>query len=122
MHPLIRVFPSDCFYEGRIEDGKNVVARRLDNEMSRLARVMRRSVFFDLCNSRESALERSRCNLDEVNFTLNLVKYIVLAATGGRHFRALAGKIGIVTPYKAQVRCLKNAFGPWIRSIGGRLE
>ena len=69
--------------------------------MARLARVMRRCVFFDLCNSRESALERSRCNQDEVKFTLNLVKYIVLAATSGRGFRDLAGKIGVVTPYKA---------------------
>ena len=37
MHPLIREFPSNAFYEGRIEDGKNVITRTLDQEMSRLS-------------------------------------------------------------------------------------
>lgn len=60
--------------------------------------------------------------MDEVVFTLNLVKFIMQACTGGRGFRALAGKIAVVTPYKAQVRSLKNAFGPWIRSINGELR
>ena len=90
--------------------------------MSRLSQVIRRNVFFDLCTSKESTSERSRCNMDEVNFTLNLVKFIMQASTGGRGFRALAGKIAVVTPYKAQVRSLKNAFGPWIRSLNGDLR
>ena len=31
MHPLIRKFPSDKFYEGRITDGDNVCTRQLDS-------------------------------------------------------------------------------------------
>ena len=122
MHPLIREFPSNAFYDGKIGDGKNVITRKLDQEMSRLSQFIRRNVFFDLCNSRESASERSRCNMDEVRFTLNLIKFIVQAASGGHGFRALAGKIAVVTPYKAQVRSLKNAIGPWIRSLNGNLS
>ena len=31
MHPLIRKFPSETFYEGRITDGDNVCTRKLDS-------------------------------------------------------------------------------------------
>jgi senataxin len=34
----------------------------------------------------------------------------------------LIGKIALITPYKAQVQALKNAFGPWLRSIKSQLS
>jgi superfamily I DNA and/or RNA helicase len=30
--------------------------------------------------------------------------------------------IGVISPYKSQVRILKDTIGPWIRSAGGRLS
>jgi len=101
MHPLIRDFPSRAFYDGKITDGDNVVTRRLDNEMTNLAKLARRVAFFDLLRSRESVSDKSKINNDETKFTLALVKCITLIASPVRGFRALAGKIAVVTPYKA---------------------
>ena len=56
--------------------------------------------------------------MDEIRFTLNLVKFIHQVAGEGKSFhQSLSGKIAIVTPYKAQVQNLKNAFGPWLRGM-----
>ena len=103
MHPLIRDFPSSAFYQGKITDGVNVVKRNLDSEIERLAKVCRRTAFFDLVNSRETVSERSKTNMAEVAFTLNLVKCLTTIACQGRGLRAFGGKIAIITPYKAQV-------------------
>lgn len=80
-----------------------MVQRKLDTEMAKLSDVVRRTAFFDLVNSSESKLEMSRCNHDEVKFTLSLVKCIKLICCGDRAFKPLTGKIAVVTPYKAQV-------------------
>mmetsp|Transcript_1814 Transcript_1814/g.2599 ORF Transcript_1814/g.2599 Transcript_1814/m.2599 type:complete len:199 (+) Transcript_1814:2964-3560(+) len=123
MHPLIRKFPSDKFYEGRITDGQNTITRKLDSQMQALSAVVRRSVFFDLCRAKETMQNSSRVNMDEIRFTLNLVRFIALTVGKGRSFhQSLAGKIAVITPYKAQVQNLKNAFGPWLRSIGCQLS
>lgn len=45
---MIRRFPSDTFYDGKITDGENVCTRKLDKNMEALSKVIRRSVFFDL--------------------------------------------------------------------------
>ena len=72
-------------------------------------------MFFDLLESRESVEEKSKCNRDEVAFTLNLVKMLALMTGSTRGLGKLSGKIAIITPYKAQVNRLKDAFGPWLR-------
>jgi ATP-dependent RNA/DNA helicase IGHMBP2 len=87
----------------------------LTPEITKLTEATRRSVFFDLVTSVEQKSERSKCNNDEVKLTLALVKYIVSTASAGRGLRALAGKVAVITPYKAQVKALKNAIGPWAR-------
>ena len=102
MHPLIRRFPSDMFYEGRITDGENTITRKLDPQIQALNGVIRRSVFFDLRRSREVSQSQSRMNPDEIRFTLSLVRFIAMSIDKGRSFhKSLAGKIAIVAPYKA---------------------
>jgi senataxin len=64
----------------------------------------------------------SRCNPDEVKFTLSLVKCIKLICCSDKSFKPLIGKIAIITPYKAQVKALKNAFGSWLRSINCQMS
>lgn len=76
MHPLIRQFPSDKFYHGAITDGEIVYKRELDYQMRTLSNIFRRSVFFDVLNSREEVKNLSRVNSEETNCTLNLVKFI----------------------------------------------
>jgi superfamily I DNA and/or RNA helicase len=34
----------------------------------------------------------------------------------------LVGKIAIITPYRAQVESLKDAFSPWLKSINSQLS
>ncbi len=72
-------------------------------------------MFFDLVESRESVEEKSKCNRDEVLFTLNLVKMLASMTGSTRGLGKLSGKIAIITPYKAQVNRLKHAFGPWLK-------
>ena len=115
MHPIIRAFPSRMFYAGQIKDGGSVYARGLAPELERIQKTMRRSIFFDLQSSSEQTLTRSRFNPDEITFTLNLVKTIVNLANTRRGMLGMAGRIGIITPYKAQVSRLKEAFSTWCR-------
>ena len=64
----------------------------------------------------------SRFNNDEIKFTLQLVRFIHKTVGRGLRFdKVLGGKIAIITPYKAHVQNLKNAFGPWLRSMNCQL-
>jgi hypothetical protein len=69
--------------------------------MAKLNQFCRRTIFFDLLSSQESRSECSKCNFDEVRVTLALVKILVQVASAGRGLKALAGKIAVITPYKA---------------------
>jgi hypothetical protein len=48
MYPTIRKFPSDAFYEGKINDGDSVLTRELDKTLKNLAIHFSRVVFFDI--------------------------------------------------------------------------
>ena len=53
MFPTIRKFPSDAFYEGKINDDDCVLTRELDQAMNNLAAHFSRVVFFDIRSSVE---------------------------------------------------------------------
>ena len=118
MHPLIRYLPSKHFYDNQITDGENIRARSLPAEIVPLASHFRRCVFFDLPNTQESVESRSKCNYDECEFTLTLIKTICAICGVKQGLGQLAGKIAVITPYKAQVNLLKNGLQAWIRSQG----
>jgi len=59
----------------------------------------------------------SKSNIYEAQLTLSLVKAIL--ATAEKTLSTFQGKIGIVTPYKAQVHHLKNLF---VQSFGIKKE
>jgi superfamily I DNA and/or RNA helicase len=48
--------------------------------------------------------------------TIQLIKYIMEVAGNGR-LEPLKGKIGVVTPYKAQVKILQDEIRAWIRRV-----
>jgi len=56
----------------------------------------------------------SKINQDEVRFTLSLVKCIKQICCDEKSFKPLVGKIAIITPYRAQIKPLKDAFRPWL--------
>ena len=69
--------------------------------------------FLDLQTSTESSEETSKTNDEEAQCTLEIVKLL----HKGSNFK---GRVGIITPYKAQVKLLKNFIGTWLRSVGGK--
>lgn len=68
-------------------------------------------MFFDLQYSRESASETSKQNKDEVRFIRELLfvlaRQISTSSYNATDMSALKGSIGIISPYKSQVRELK---------------
>ena len=69
MYPTIRKFPSDAFYEGKLNDSDSVLTRELDKTMNNLAANFSRVVFFDIRGSVEKQVDLSRVNITEANFT-----------------------------------------------------
>ncbi|XP_021896083.1 LOW QUALITY PROTEIN: uncharacterized ATP-dependent helicase C29A10.10c-like [Carica papaya] len=108
MHPQIRDFPSRYFYQGRLTDSESVV--NLPDEVYYKDALLRPYTFFDISHGRESHRGGSVSyeNVDEARFCVGLYMHLqkTLKSMG-------AGKVsvGIITPYKLQLKCLKHEFG-----------
>ncbi|KAF2149475.1 hypothetical protein K461DRAFT_315487 [Myriangium duriaei CBS 260.36] len=105
MHPDISAFPSTTFYDGRLLDGDDMAGlrQRVWHQSSILAPYR----FFDVEGQHESAPKgHSLVNRAEINVAVNLYKRLL------EDFRAydFTNKIGIITPYKSQLRLLKETF------------
>jgi superfamily I DNA and/or RNA helicase len=77
MHPEIRKFPSELFYQNQLYDGDNIMKREKQVAFDRFkpfANTYQRSIFFDLIYSKEMEIERSRFNVDESDFTFKLLQ------------------------------------------------
>lgn len=106
MHPEISRFPSATFYDGRLQDGPNMEKLRVRPwHNSELLGPYR---FFDVQGlSQNAAKGHSLVNIAEVNVAMQL--YERLVTDFGKTFD-FAGKIGIITPYKGQLKELKARF------------
>ena len=75
-----------------------------------------RTVFFDLCDSKEMITNgNSKYNKDEIDFTFKLIELFsqMVGAKGSMHLNKqekhpLAGRIGVISPYKSQVVQLRE--------------
>ncbi|KAJ4147646.1 hypothetical protein LMH87_002156 [Akanthomyces muscarius] len=105
MHPEISSFPSKEFYEGQLHDGQDMAGLRQQPwHKSALLGPYR---FFDVQGAQERGSRgRSLVNTRELDVALQMYD----------RFRKeysqcnLVGKIGIITPYKAQLFELRNRF------------
>jgi senataxin len=105
MHPEISMFPSKEFYERRLIDGGDMAAlRRQPWHRNPLLGPYR---FFDVEGVQEKGHRgQSLVNVNEIQVALQLYK----------RFRSdystidVTGKIGIITPYKAQLMALRQRF------------
>lgn len=105
MHPEISTFPSKEFYEGLLQDGDDMAKLRMQPwHRSALLGPYR---FFDVRGSQERGPKsRSLVNDEEIKVAMQLY----------RRFRTdysnvdSKGKIGIITPYKAQLFRLRQRF------------
>jgi senataxin len=105
MHPEISIFPSNTFYDGRLRDGPDMQSLRQQpwhtNELLGPYR------FFDVAGQHQSDTRgHSLINRAEIDIAYELVNR-VLTDFPEISFK---GKIGIITPYKSQLRELKRSF------------
>ena len=105
MHPEISMFPSKEFYEGRLLDGKDMaVTRARPWHQSDILGPYR---FFDVQGIQQSAPQgRSLINIAEIDMALKLFARLTTDCSG----YDFTGKIGIITPYKSQLRELRSRF------------
>ncbi|XP_028801319.1 helicase sen1 [Neltuma alba] len=117
MHPLIREFPSRYFYQGRLTDSESVA--NLPDEAYYKDPLLRPYLFFDISHGRESHKGGSVSyqNIHEAQFCLRLYEHLqkTLKSLG-------IGKItvGIITPYKLQLKCLQREFEEVLNSEEGK--
>ena len=105
MHPDISAFPSATFYDGRLLDGNNMEAlrRQVWHKSSLLAPYR----FFDVQGQHQAATKgHSLINRAEIEVALALYERLTKDFEG-YDFR---NRIGIITPYKSQLRELKDRF------------
>ncbi|KAI8946552.1 SEN1 N terminal-domain-containing protein [Xylaria longipes] len=105
MHPEISSFPSQEFYERRLVDGGDMAKlRRQPWHQSELLGPYR---FFDVKGTQEKGHRgKSLVNLEELKVAMQLYERFTLDYPQ----IDLKGKIGIITPYKAQLYELQNKF------------
>lgn len=72
-------------------------------------------IFFDIENSKETLDEMSKCNHDEAVFTQYLIEFLAYNSSNSGTLKPIAGSIGVISPYKSQVRMIKNKLGPVCR-------
>jgi len=58
----------------------------------------------------------SKTNRDEAVFILNLLQHLYLNFAHST-LTLFKDRIGVITPYKAQVRLIKDLIGNWVRSL-----
>ena len=105
MHPEISMFPSREFYEGLLQDGADMGKLRLQPwHQSALLGPYR---FFDVKGSQDRGpSNRSLVNEEELKVAMQLYHRFRSDYAGVD----LKGKIGIITPYKAQLHRLRQRF------------
>lgn len=83
-----------------------MINRILPQDLYYLDQEVNRTVFIDLKCSKETEKECSKLNKDEALITIALLKSLTWIMQ--RNISSIAARIGVVTPYKAQVRYLKD--------------
>ncbi|KAH9874965.1 hypothetical protein J1614_004453 [Plenodomus biglobosus] len=105
MHPEISLFPSQTFYDGKLLDGGDMAGlRKKPWHQSMLLGPYR---FFDVQGTQEAAPKgHSLINMKEIDIAIRLYSRLI-SDYPDYDFK---GKVGIITPYKSQLRELKARF------------
>eukprot|EP01018_Ginkgo_biloba_P000122 Gb_34450 [translate_table: standard] len=117
MHPEIRDFPSRYFYQGRLSDSESV-AKRAD-EVYYKDSLLKPYVFYDITHGRESHRGGSVSyqNVHEAQFALRLYEHLHSALKSAGISKI---SVGIITPYKLQLKCLQREFESVLNSEEGK--
>lgn len=105
MHPEISRYPSSAFYDGRLQDGPDMA--KLRKRPWHAGALLGPYRFFDVQGMHASAAKgHSLVNMAELKVAMRLYERL----TTDYKTYDFSGKIGIITPYKGQLRELKNKF------------
>ena len=105
MHPEISLFPSNAFYDAKLLDGPGLT--QLRTRPWHRSRILGPYRFFDVQGTHQSASHgHSLVNMAEVDVALQLFERLNKDCSG----YDLKGKVGIITPYKSQLRELRSRF------------
>ncbi|KAF5865321.1 DEAD-box type RNA helicase [Aspergillus alliaceus] len=105
MHPEISAYPRNAFYDGKLQDGPDMA--RLRTRPWHQSELLSPYRFFDVQGLHQSAAKgHSLVNMAELRVAMQLYERLVSDFQGFD----FAGKIGIITPYKGQLRQLKTHF------------
>ena len=105
MHPEISAFPSQAFYEGRLLDGPDMA--KLRTRPWHKNNILGPYRFFDVKGQHQSAPRgHSLINPAEVDVAMKLYARLTTDCKGFD----FTGKVGIITPYKSQLRELRSRF------------
>ena len=82
MNPGIREFPSNQFYEKRLQDDDTITKRvndpkYFDCSLGAIQKGLNSLMFYDIAYSREDASENSKTNMEEIKFIENLIKSFI---------------------------------------------
>ncbi|KAI0003929.1 SEN1 N terminal-domain-containing protein [Xylariaceae sp. FL0662B] len=114
MHPQISLFPSQEFYERRLVDGDDM--GRLRYQPWHQSALLGPYRFFDVKGIQERGRKgQSLVNLEELKVAMQLYDRFTADYPGTE----LKGKIGIITPYKAQLYELRDQFS---RRYGDKIK
>ncbi|TYG69709.1 hypothetical protein ES288_D05G252800v1 [Gossypium darwinii] len=119
MHPQIRDFPSRYFYQGRLIDSECVA--NSPDEVYYKDPLLKPYLFYDITHGRESHRGGSVSyqNVHEAVFCLRLYEYLqkTLKSLGVPKIT-----VGIITPYKLQLKCLQREFESVLRTEEGKRD
>ena len=105
MHPEISRFPSREFYDGKLLDGEDMDKRTA--KPWHQSDILGPYRFFDVQGTQQSAPRgHSLINIAEIEVALKLFARLTTDCNG----YDFTGKIGIITPYKSQLRELRSRF------------
>ncbi|EGW31591.1 uncharacterized protein SPAPADRAFT_51586 [Spathaspora passalidarum NRRL Y-27907] len=114
MHPQISQFPSAEFYNSKLKDGEGMLEK--NDRPWHKDPPLTPYRFFDIVSKHErDDQSRSLFNVEEARVALELVQKLMTILPQDK-FR---GRIGIISPYKEQIRSIKNEF---IRRYGRAIQ
>lgn len=61
----------------------------------------KRMIFLNIKDSKESADDRSKYNVDEAELTRQLIEFIAYNSINNGNIRDIKGMIGVISPYKS---------------------
>ncbi|KAJ0790690.1 putative P-loop containing nucleoside triphosphate hydrolase, DNA2/NAM7 helicase, helicase [Helianthus annuus] len=117
MHPQIRDFPSRYFYQGRLTDSESVT--NLPDEFYYKDPLLRPYIFYDITHGRESHRGGSVSyqNVHEAQFCLRLYEHLQKTV---KILGMPKVSVGIITPYKLQLKCIQREFEEVLNSEEGK--